>query len=78
MNKYTLKHLKQLAHDEIAFDITNISEFNLDQLQSYEKGFEKIGISSGTYGMNGALLKGYTTGGLYVITARNSTLFRLV
>ena len=78
MNKYTLKQLKQLAHDEIAFDITNISEFNLDQLQAYEKGFEKIGISSGTYGMNGALLKGYTTGGLYVITARNSTLFRLV
>ena len=78
MAKYTIKQLKQLAHDEIALDITNISDFNLEQLQAYEKGFEKIGISSGTYGMNGALLKGYTTGGLYVITARNSTLFRLL
>ena len=78
MNKYTLKHLKQLAHDEIALDITNISDFNLEQLEAHENGFKKIGISIGTYGMNGALLKGYTTGGLYVITARNSTLFRLV
>ena len=78
MAKYTIKQLKQLAHDEIALDITTISSSDLDQLQAYEKGFEKIGISSGTYGMNGALLKGYTTGGLYVITARNSTLFRLL
>lgn len=78
MTKYTLKQLKQLAHDEVALDITQISEFNLDQLQSHENGFIKIGISSGTYGMNGALLKGYTTGRLFVITARNSTLFRLV
>ena len=78
MTKYTIKQLKQLAHDEVAFDITTISNFNLEQLEKYEDGFEKIGISSGTYGMNGALLKGYTTGRLYVITARNSTLFRLV
>ena len=78
MTKYTLKNLKQFIHDEVAFDIANINSSDLDQLESYEKGFEKIGISSGTYGMNGALLKGYTTGGLYVITARNSTLFRLV
>lgn len=78
MNKYTLKNLKQLANDEVAFDITNISEFNLNQLEAHENGFEKIGISVGTYGMNGALLKGYNTGRLFVITARNSTLFRLV
>ncbi len=78
MNKYTLKHLKQLAHDEAALDITNISDFNLEQLQAYENGFKKIGISKGIYGMNGALLKGYTTGRLFVITSRNSTLFRLV
>ena len=78
MNKYTLKHLKQLANDEVALDITNISDFNLEQLEAHENGFKKIGISVGTYGMNGALFKGYTTGGLYVITARNSTLFRLV
>ena len=78
MNKYTLKQLKQLSHDEVAFDITNISEFNLDQLQSHENGFKKIGISIGTYGMNGALLKGYNTGRLFVITSRNSNLFRLV
>lgn len=78
MNKYTLKNLKQLANDEVAFDITNISDFNLEQLQAYENGFEKIGISVGTYGMNGALLKGCKTERLFVITARNSTLFRLV
>ena len=78
MTKYTIKQLKQLTHDEVALDITNISDFNLEQLEAHENGFKKIGISSGTYGMNGALLKGYTTGRLFVITARNSTLFRLV
>ena len=78
MTKYTIKQLKQLSLDEVAFDITNISDFNLNQLQAHENGFDKIGISIGTYGMNGALLKGWKTGRLFVITTRNSTLFRLV
>ena len=78
MTKYTIKQLKGAVKNEVAFDITNISEFNLNQLTNTEKGFEKIGISFGKYGMNGALLRGCKTGRLFVITARNSTLFRLV
>lgn len=37
-----------------------------------------LGVSYGVYGMNGALLKGRTTGKLYAITARNTMLFRYV
>jgi len=73
-----LKDIKRMVSCGNAEDITKLSSDMIDYYEIFESGFEVMAVSYGTYGMNGALLKGYTTGGLYVITARNSTLFRLV
>ena len=58
-----------------AEDITTISDEEAKALR--KKGIETIGISRGTYGMNGALLRD-NEGKKYVITARSSNLFYFV
>lgn len=72
MKKYTLKALKNLIESGAARDITN--ETNIFDV--LPKNYEKIGYSAGMYGINGGLIKD-ENGGLYVIKARNSNLFRV-
>lgn len=72
MKKYTLKALKNLIESGVARDITN--ETNIFDV--LPKNYEKIGYSAGIYGINGGLIKD-ENGGLYVIKARNSNLFRV-
>ena len=69
--RMTQKELKNLVKMGVAKDITNESYDCLDD----DRPIEKICTSKGTYGMNGGLIKG-KSGQLYVITARNSLLFR--
>lgn len=76
MKKYTQKELKNLVSLNKAEDITHYSFEQADNLHKAHY-LETIGLSTGTYGMNGALLKD-ENGTLYVISARNSTLFQLV
>lgn len=73
----TLKQaeLKKMAKYGEAEDITTISDEEAKALR--KKGIETIGISRGTYGMNGALLRD-NEGKKYVITARSSNLFYFV
>lgn len=43
--------------------------------KSIKEPVEKIGYSSGVYGLNGGLLQGRESGNYYAITARSSNLF---
>ena len=70
--RYTQSELKQLVKQGLATDITNV------EVTSDMYNLEKVGVSFGINGMNGALLKNKKTGEYYVITARNTNLFRLV
>lgn len=76
MEKYTQKGLKNLVKTGAAVDITN---YNFTQAQALNRAhsLDKIGYSSGVYGLNGALLQD-ESGTLYAITARNTTLAQLV
>ena len=70
MEKYTLKELKKLVYVGMATDVTNWADKDLP------KCYEKIGYSTGIYGINGGLYKD-KNGDFYVITERNSNLFRI-
>lgn len=74
----TLKQaeLKKMAKYGEAEDITSLSDAEAKELK--KSGVELVGISRGTYGMNGALMRGTADGKLYVITSRNSNLFYFV
>ena len=69
------KELKDMARYGEAEDITMISDAEAKELK--KKGIETVGVSRGTYGMNGALLRD-REGNKYVITARSSNLFYFV
>lgn len=77
IRKMTQKQIKDYVRDGAAIDITNygFDEMN-DFLMSHD--LERIAVSHGTNGMNGALLKDRSTGELYAITARNSALMMAV
>lgn len=69
------KELKDMVRFGQAEDITTISDEEAKALR--KKGIETVGVSRGTYGMNGALLRD-SEGKKYVITARSSNLFYFV
>lgn len=72
MRKVTQKFIKEFE----AIDITTKS---FEELQTLHKNidYEVVYISTGIYGMNGAILKD-ADGFYYKITARNSALFQMV
>ena len=76
MIKTTQKALKKHVAAGIAHDITHYSFEEADALHRAHS-LETIAVSSGVYGLNGALLKD-ENGKLYAITARNTTLAQLV
>ena len=76
MRKYTQREIKNLVADGIAEDITRRSFSEIQQLRT-EEDIEKVGYSSGTYGINGGVLKDMNSGKLYAITARTSALFQI-
>lgn len=76
MIKTTQKTLKKHVAAGIAHDIT---QYSFEQAEALRRAhsLETIAVSSGVYGLNGALLKD-KNGKLYAITARNTTLAQLV
>lgn len=74
MDRYTQGQLKSLIRCGIAHDITNAPETKIINLK---KRCEKVGYSSGLYGINGGLIQDRETGDFYAITARNANLFRI-
>lgn len=75
MRKYTQKELKTLVRTGAAVDITNHGTAEYRALIEKEKYLDKLGYSSGVYGINGGLLQGQETGTLYAITARSTAAF---
>jgi hypothetical protein len=74
MRKYKLSELKCLVRSGMAHDLTNAS--TAEVMEQWKHG-EKIGYCSGTYGINGGLIRNTETGEYFAITARNSNLFRI-
>lgn len=72
MRKYTQRELKALVKMGAAMDITNHGTAEYKALMEKEKDLDKLGYSSGIYGINGGLLQGQETGTLYAITARTT------
>lgn len=70
MRKYTQKEIRTLVRLGYADDITKAGAIT--------EPYTIVGTSRGVYGVNGAVLQGDTTGTLYAITARSSSLFRYV
>lgn len=74
MRKYTLRELKNLVRCGMAHDLTNSTDAEV--MEQWRHG-EKVGYSSGIYGINGGLIQNTETGDFYAITTRNSNLFRI-
>lgn len=74
MRSYTLTEIKRAVSSGIAQDITTAPA---PEVLEIGNRCDKVGYSCGKYGINGGLLQDRTSGELYAVTARNSTLFRL-
>lgn len=74
MRKYTLSELKNLVRCGMAHDLTNATDTEV--MEQWQHA-EKVGYSSGVYGINGGLIRNTETGEYYAIIARNSNLFRI-
>ena len=73
MMKYTQKQLRELVRLGCAEDYTNKPSEYIYTLRR----LEKVGYSSGVYGINGGLVEDTETGALYAIIGRCSNLFIL-
>ena len=71
MKKYTLKQLREYVRLGLARDLTSV------EAEELPKWFEKVGYSTGIYGINGGLIWDKVTGEYGVILARSSNWFRL-
>lgn len=74
MIKYTLSQIKELVKKGHAQDITAAP---VTEVLEIGNRCDRVGYSCGIYGINAGLLQDRTSGNLYAVTARNSTLFRL-
>ena len=73
MRKYTQKELRQLVRLGVAEDYTRKPAEYIYTLRR----LEKVGYSSGVYGLNGGLVEDTETGQLYAIIGRCTNLFIL-
>lgn len=71
MRRYTQKALRELVRLGTAENVTNYSFSQMKEFL-HSHSLEKVGYSSGVYGINGGLLQDTQTGQLYAITARNT------
>jgi len=71
MRKYTRKELREYVRLGLA---VNLTEAEPEKIPAH---YEKVGYSSGMYGINGGLIWDKVTGEYGVILARCSNLFRI-
>ena len=76
LRKYTKREIKEYIRDGFATDITELS---FSELKEWRNGrnLEKIGYSSGVYGISGGIIKDRNTGELFAITERTTALFSI-
>lgn len=72
--------MKMILKDIKNANATNITNYSFEECKALNKSadLDKIAVSSGVYGVNGALLEDRKTGERYKITSRNSVLFYFV
>lgn len=75
MEKYTIKKLCEMIHQEIGIDITYATEEIRDKIIKEEIYLTQVGYAAGVYGCNGKILKGFKTNKLYIIAGRTSALY---
>lgn len=78
MERTTQKNIKNLISAGVATDITSLSFDEVRAIQKRERGLSAVAVGRGIYGANCAILKGFESGNLYGVTARNSTLFQVL
>lgn len=76
MERMTQKEIRRFVALNLAEDITRLSFDACNDLMKAHR-FITLNVSTGIYGMNGALLQD-EAGKLYAITSRTSTLFQMV
>lgn len=72
MKRYSMREMKMMVRAGVAKDITRASFETANELD-----LEQIGYCAGTCGIAGAVFQSRKDNELYVVTARNSLLFRL-
>lgn len=77
MRKMTLREIRGYIAAGAAVDISNYAFKAVQELQASENGFDKIGYSTGLYGINGGIAQGRTSGQLYAIKSRSAALFQI-
>lgn len=75
MRKYTQKELKNMVALGMAEDVTRANNEDYEKIIKREDYLSKVGYSSGVYGCNGMLLRGYKTGDYYAVTSRTLAIF---
>lgn len=75
MRKYTQRELRRL----VSVGSAKLLESDFDDTSDFIKNhdFDKVGYSSGIYGISGGLIRDRKSGELYAITARNTTLMMI-
>lgn len=76
LRKYTKREIRDYIRNGFATDITGLS---FSELKEWRNGrsLEKIGYSSGVYGISGGIIKDRSTGELFAITERGATLLTI-
>ena len=77
MRKMTLREIRGYIATGAAVDISCYSFDAVQQLKSKEKNLDKIGYSTGLYGINGGIVQGGTSGQLYAIKSRSAALLQI-
>ena len=70
MEKYTIKQLKSLVNSGAAIDVTNANSKS-----EVPESYTQVGYASSSYGCNGMLLRGYTSGKLYAVIGRTTAIY---
>lgn len=73
LRNYSQKELRELVKMKIAKDLSTCNHSDISEFIKTHH-IEKIGISSGTYGINGGVIQDVESGELYVIIGRNVAL----
>lgn len=76
LRKYTKREIRDYIRIGFATDITGLS---FSELKEWRNGrsLEKIGYSSGVYGISGGIIKDRSTGELFAITERTVALLSI-
>ena len=73
--KTTQKEIRSYMNLPGAIDCTRMSDAQYREYYFKEGAFDEIAYSLGTYGRNGLVMRGRTTGTFYVVPSRSSALF---